>query len=139
MLAQVQQNLPAGSGFAYRFLAAGGDTQRQEVGVSVQNEIGTYSIEAANSAGDMAYRGSISGGAALMGGKVFLSRRLADSFAVVNTPDYAGVRVYADNQLVALDHHVEARLLGRAGHRSNGQRQRAKQRRPDPPEEHTHD
>ena len=38
---------------------------------------------------------------AFLGGNTFLSRRITDSFAVVQVPGYSGVGVYADNQLVA--------------------------------------
>ena len=103
VLTQVQRSLPAGNGYAYRFLVGAADAERQEAGVSAQNEYGTYIAEAARSAnGDVGVRATASGAVAYLGGNVFLTRRITDSFAVVEMPKgYSGVRVYADNQLVA--------------------------------------
>lgn len=98
---QVQRSLPAGSGMGYRLLAGAGDSDRREAGLSLQNEFGTYLLETAQSAGQTSFRGSASGGMALLGGNAYLSRRISDSFAVVQVPDYPNVRIYADNQLVA--------------------------------------
>ena len=67
----------------------------------MQNQVGSYSLGAAQSSGQTAFRGSASGGVAFLGGSAFLSRRITDSFAVVQVPGYSGVGVYADNQLVA--------------------------------------
>ena len=100
-LFQVQRNLPSGTGVGYRLLGGIGDSERLEAGVTAQNEIGTYTVEAARAGGDTAVRASVSGGVAAIGGQTFLSRRIADSFAVVRMPDYPNVRIYADNQLVA--------------------------------------
>jgi outer membrane usher protein len=97
---QVQRSLPAGNGVGYR-LRAGTDSELREAGVSLQNDVGTYVIEAAQMQGQTSYRGSASGGVAWLGGRPFLSRRITDSFAVVQVPDYPNVRIYADNQAVA--------------------------------------
>lgn len=51
--------------------------------------------------GETAYRASASGGVAILNQGVFMSRRINDSFALVYVPDFPGVRVYADNQVVA--------------------------------------
>jgi outer membrane usher protein len=101
VLAQVHRNLPSGTGFGYRVLAGVGDSERIEAGVAAQNDIGTYTLEAARANGETAVRASASGGVAVLGGNAFLTRRITDSFAVVQMPDYPNVRVYADNQLVA--------------------------------------
>jgi outer membrane usher protein len=71
------------------------------VEVKLQNEVGTYTLLADQSLSQTAFRGSASGGVAFLGGSAFLSRRITDSFAVVQVPDYSGVGIYADNQLVA--------------------------------------
>jgi outer membrane usher protein len=94
----VQRNLPAGSGVGYRLLAGAGTTGRQEVGVMAQNSIGTYSLEAGRAQGQTAVRGSASGGIAVLGADAFLTRRMDDSFGVIEVPGYSNVRVYADNQ-----------------------------------------
>ena len=94
-VAQVQQNLPAGTGTGYRLLAAVGDpNDRQEAGFSVQNDIGTYVVEAGHGGGITSYRASASGGVAFLGGRTFLSRRISNSFGVVQVPDFRDVRSY---------------------------------------------
>jgi outer membrane usher protein len=45
-------------------------------------------------------RAVASGGLALIGGSLQRGSRINDSFALVQLPDYPGVRVYADNQPV---------------------------------------
>ena len=96
----VSRSLPAGSGFGYRLVAGAGDSDQRAVEVKLQNEVGTYSLVADQSKGQTAFRGSASGGVAFLGGSAFLSRRITNSFAVVQVPDYSGVGIYADNQLV---------------------------------------
>ena len=76
------------------------DTDPREAEVNLQNEIGNYTLVANRSQGQTTFRGSASGGVAFLGGSAFLSRRINDSFAVVQVPDYPGVGVYADNHLV---------------------------------------
>ncbi len=104
-LVQVQRSLPMGTGLGYRLLAGVGDSDRREAGLNLQNEVGTYNLEAGQSRGERAFRGSASGGVAFLGGSAFLSRRITNSFAVVQVPGYANVGIYADNQLVA---HTDA-------------------------------
>lgn len=97
----LQQSLPAGTGVGYRLQAGLAATDPRQAGISLQNDVGTYSLDVAQSQGQSGYQGSMRGGIALLDGQVFLSRRINDSFAVVQVPDYADVRVYADNQQVA--------------------------------------
>ena len=98
---QVNRSVPAGSGFGYRLAAGVGDSDRLAAGVSAQNEIGAYNLAVDQLEGQAAFLGSASGGVAFLGGSAFLSRRITDSFAVVQVPDYSDVGIYADNQLVA--------------------------------------
>jgi outer membrane usher protein len=110
---QVQRNLPAGPGYGYRVLAAGGDVSRAEAGVSAQTDYGTYVLEAARANGETGYRASASGGVAMLGGSAFPSRRVDSSFAVVEVPGYAGVRVYEANQVVARTNSAGTALIPR--------------------------
>ena len=110
---QVQRSLPAGSGVGYRLRAGALDSDVREAGVSLQSEVGTYILEAAQSQGQTGFRASASGGVALLGGNAFLSRRITDSFAVVQVPDYPNVRIYADNQPVATTGRDGSALLPR--------------------------
>lgn len=98
---QLQRNLPPGSGFGYRLLSESGQNGRKEATLSLQNEVGTYRVEATRANHLNGQRLSASGGMALLGGGLHLSRRLDDSFAVVKVGDYPDVPVYAENQLVA--------------------------------------
>lgn len=102
---QVQRSLPPGNGYGYRLLAGAGEPERREAGLSLQNEMGRYTLEAAQLERKTAIRASAAGGIAILGGSAFLSRRIDESFAVVKVPDYPNVRVYADNQVVA---HTDA-------------------------------
>lgn len=98
---QVQHSLPQGSGIGYRLASTGGPQRRQEAALLMQSEAGTYGVEATRTSGGNGQRLSASGGATLLGGNLYLSRRLDDSFAVVEVGDYSGVTVYADNHPVA--------------------------------------
>lgn len=97
---QVQRNLPVGSGIGYRVLVGVNDNKRLEVGASAQNNLGTYSVEAATAGSQQAYRATVSGGMAYLPGHLLFSRRLDNSFAVVDAGGYANVRIYAENQLI---------------------------------------
>ena len=98
--AQIQRGLPAGDGVGYRFQGSHNGPVQAEV--SYQNAVGTYNLGIASQGGETAYRTNISGGLALIGGNVFASRRIVDSFALVQVPGYQNVKVYVDNQVVAL-------------------------------------
>jgi outer membrane usher protein len=96
----LQHNLPPGEGYGYRL--KGSTSGAREASYSLQNNIGTYVIDAAQNHGQVVTRLNASGGIAVLGGDPFLSRRLDQSFAVVRIPDYPKVRVLADNQLAGL-------------------------------------
>jgi len=98
---QLGRNVPAGSGVGYRLIAGAGDSDVRQAELNLQNQVGSYTFGAAQASGQTAFRGSASGGVAFLGGDTFLSRRITDSFAVVQVPDYSDVGIYADNQLVA--------------------------------------
>ena len=110
---QIQQSLPAGTGMGYRLLAGTGPAHRLEAGVSAQNDIGTYTLQTAKARGQSAVRASASGGIAFSGDNAFLTRRIDESFGVVEVPGYANVRIYADNQEVAKTNEKGIALLPR--------------------------
>lgn len=109
-LLQVQRNLPIGEGVGYRVLSEVQANKRLEAGLSYQNNIGTYVVEASKVADTTFYRGSISGSVARLGGENYFSRRLGESFAVVDVAGYKDVRVYSQNQLVGTS-NAKGRLL----------------------------
>jgi outer membrane usher protein len=96
---QVQRNLPSGDGYGYR-LQSGNHVPHQGA-LLMQNRVGTYTLEAATFEGSSSVRAGMSGGIAVLGGSAFLSRRITDSFGLVQVPGMENVRVYVDNQLVA--------------------------------------
>ena len=98
---QLGRSVPAGNGVGYRLVAGAGDSDVRQAELNLQNQVGIYTLGASQASGQTAFRGSANGGVAFLGGNTFLSRRITDSFAVVKVPDYSGVGVYADNQLVA--------------------------------------
>ncbi len=99
MIGQVEKALESGDSHGYRLQASSQGPQQAQY--LYQNGVGTYLLGAATISGESAFRASAAGGVAVLGGSVYPSRRISDSFAVVQVPDYPDVRVYADNQLVA--------------------------------------
>jgi outer membrane usher protein len=95
---QAQRNLPSGDGYGYR-LQTGSNVPHQGA-LLMQNRVGTYTVEAATFEGRSSVRAGVSGGVAVLGGTAFLSRRIIDSFGIVQVPGMDNVRVYVDNQLV---------------------------------------
>ena len=117
---QLNRKSPAGGGVGYRLVSGLGDTDRREAEVSLQNGVGNYSLAAGQSQGQTAFRGSATGGVAFLGGSSFFSRRITDSFALVQVPGYADVGIYADNQLsTRTDSKGNALLTGLRSYQKN--------------------
>lgn len=93
---QVQRSLPGAEGYGYRLQAA--DNGPQQATLLLQNNVGTYTMEAATFEGQSSARVGVSGGVAFLGGAPFFSRRITDSFGLVQLPGMENVRVYVDNQ-----------------------------------------
>ena len=99
LTAEIQKSLPLGPGYGYRLQARNSDLYGS---LSGQTNTGTYTLEASRYKGSGTQtRLSAAGGIGLVGGHAFLSRRIDDSFALVQVADYPNVRVLADNQVVA--------------------------------------
>jgi outer membrane usher protein len=94
-----QKSPPLGEGYGFRMQARDEDL----LGAwTQQTRIGTYTAELAKvEAGDTATRLTASGGVGTVGGHVFLSRDITESFAVVRVADFPNVRVLHDNQPAA--------------------------------------
>ena len=99
-LFSVNRSKPISNGVGYSLIAGVDDTDPRKAEVNLQNEIGNYTLVADRSQGQTSFHGRASGGVAFLGGSAFLSRRINDSFAVVQVPDYPGLGVYAENHLV---------------------------------------
>jgi outer membrane usher protein len=99
---QLQQSLPAGSGYGYRLLTGtGAPGDRGEADLSMQTDSGTYELDASRGQGVTGFRLSASGGIAFIGGRAIPSRTIGDAFGVVEVPDNPGVGVLVNNQVVA--------------------------------------
>ncbi len=99
---QYQHSLPVGTGVGYRLQAGFAASDPRQADLSLQNDVGTYTFGVASSPDGQAYQASVRGGVALLSGKVFPSRHIDGSFAVVQVPGFANVRVYADNQQIGM-------------------------------------
>ncbi|MDC0607689.1 fimbria/pilus outer membrane usher protein [Amylibacter sp.] len=120
---QLNRRIPSGGGVGYRLVSELGDSDRREAEVSIQNKVGNYTLAASQSWNQSAFRGSASGGVAFIGGSSFFSRRIDDSFAVVQVPGYAGVGIYKDNQLsTRTDAKGNALLTGLRSYQKNSVR-----------------
>ena len=96
----MQQDPPVGLGGSYRVTAAYGDTRTVEAAYAFNGEAATLRAQVNRAGGGTGVRVSASGAIGLVGGRAFASRSLGSSFALVQVGGHAGVRVYADNQLV---------------------------------------
>lgn len=103
--ASVQRNLPTGSGVGYRVTGETGAFDRVDGQVALQTGFGTYTAEGSWTDQGSAGRLSASGSVGVVDGEVFVARQLTQSFAAVRVGDYAGVGVYADNQLIGKTGH----------------------------------
>jgi outer membrane usher protein len=92
----LQRNLPLGAGYGYRLQSS--TDGLEGASYSLQNNIGTYIVDVAQSQNTTSTRLDASGGIAFLDGEAFLSRNIDQSFALVRVADYPDVRVLADNQ-----------------------------------------
>lgn len=97
---QLQRSLPAGDGWGYQLRMGLGGQAVQQAGVAWQNAYGLWQVEGADGSSGFASRFGLAGGVGRLDGTTFLSRSIRDGFALVRVPGFAGVRVYADNQVV---------------------------------------
>ena len=95
----LQRSLPAGEGYGYRLLAR--NSSEVTGNLSLQNNYGALALDATRLEGATSVRADIAGGIGTLGGQVFFSRSITDSFGVVKVGDYEGVGVMQDNQPVA--------------------------------------
>ncbi|MBI2358942.1 MAG: fimbrial biogenesis outer membrane usher protein [Deltaproteobacteria bacterium] len=99
---ELQHSLPVGSGFGYRFDAsrAGGRDEQTQVGglLQYQGPYGRYeaSYNRVNNEGTAIV--NVAGGLAAIGGGIYFTRPVQDSFALIRVPGVEGVRGYLNNQ-----------------------------------------
>jgi outer membrane usher protein len=99
------QTLPPGTGWGYRLRTSSSDNLKKpriDAGVSYQNDLGLYQLEASQQWGQQVnWLFNYTGSAALLHGDALLSRQLTDGFAVVDANGAPGVKVLANNSFVA--------------------------------------
>lgn len=92
--AAVSQPLGSENGVGWRTLAGSrADEALMEGGLYVQGSRGQLSVDASASRPQKAVRLGLQGGLVLIDKRIFLSRRVQDSFALVEVPGYADVGV----------------------------------------------
>jgi outer membrane usher protein len=96
----MQKDLPPGEGHGYRMSASSGSVKSANGGLSFNSGTASVGVEVARTSKASGVRFSAAGAVGLIGGQLFASRRLGDSFAAVRVKGLTGVRVYADNQLI---------------------------------------
>lgn len=97
-VAQLQRNLPVGTGYGFRLRTGLGDDELDQGSISYQNNVGTWSLEGAQNSDGNAVRANARGGIAFLDGNLLPSRYIDQSFAVVDVAGFKDVRIYAENQ-----------------------------------------
>jgi len=96
----VQRSLPVGSGYGYRAGLSDGDVRATDAALQYQGRYGRYEVSEQSVNGERTYSASVAGGLVLMGGGLYATRPVQESFALVRVPGVRGVRAYASNQVV---------------------------------------
>jgi outer membrane usher protein len=96
--ASVQQPAPSDSGFGYQLRAT--TDERFDAGLSYVSPHGAAAVEASSAAGSSALRANVTGGIGVIGGRLFASRAVVDSFALVRVADVEGIAVYREGNRV---------------------------------------
>ncbi len=94
----LQQSLPAGEGWGYRVQVS--DREENDLGLAYQGRYGTYAADILQRSDGATANLMARGGLGWLSGKLFASRTIDESFGVVDVSGFAGVRVYAENQLM---------------------------------------
>jgi len=93
---EAQRSLPLGEGYGYQMRADSGGTAQ---GVAqYQNRYGRYELRQESIAGQTSTTLSAAGSIVAIGGGVYASRPIRESYALVEVPDVEGVRAYSSNQ-----------------------------------------
>lgn len=97
---EAQQSPPVGNGAGYRLRWSRGDEDTTHGELTYRGAFGEYQVrrDAIDAVSGTAF--SASGGLVLIAGRLFPTRAVVSSYALVQVPGAAGVRVYSDNQEV---------------------------------------
>jgi outer membrane usher protein len=97
-----QDDPPPGPGDGFRLMARLGEDNAADASYVRNFAAATLTAQATYARGAPGLRLSARGAIGLMGGRVFASRSLGESFAAVRLDGYPGVHVFADNQPVGV-------------------------------------
>lgn len=99
-LLQFAKPVPLGKGYGYNILASNNSNRYAGADVTVQTEMGAYTARIGQGRGQANYEVDASGSAIYFAGDGFLARKLTQSFALVKVPNFPGVDVFYENQLM---------------------------------------
>lgn len=97
---QAEQTAVQRGDIGWRLARQGGEREQQDVALSYKSDWGRIGAEAERTDDDSALRATASGALTLIGGHLFASNRIDDSFALVDTDGAAGVGVKQENRPV---------------------------------------
>jgi outer membrane usher protein len=100
VVTEAQRSLPAGEGYGYRVRTESGAVNSFNGAARYQGRYGRYEVRRDVIAGQGVTGASVAGALVAIGGNVFASRPVQDSFALIQVPGVAGVRGFASNQEV---------------------------------------
>jgi outer membrane usher protein len=100
--ATFQSDPPVGTGGGYRLGTSFGEVRRLDAAYVHNLPMATVSAQASHIEGTTGLRVSATGSIGFLGGDLFASRRLGESFAAVEVDGFPGLRIYADDQLVGV-------------------------------------
>lgn len=98
--AQVQKALPLDTGVGYLVQGQAGPSALQQANLQYQGPYGLYEIDTRESQGQANEQINVSGGLAVIGGRIMPTRAIQDAYALVRVPGVKGVKGYLSNQEV---------------------------------------
>jgi outer membrane usher protein len=100
MTVDAQRSLPVGEGYGYQFHGESGDDSMATGVARYQGRYGRYELRQETLNGDTHTTASTAGSIVGIGGGVYASRPVQDSYALVRVPGVKGVRAYSSHQEV---------------------------------------
>ena len=97
---EVMRSLPVGLGYGYQLRAEGGSRNMVSGVAQLQGRYGRYELRREVLAGDDSIRVHAAGALVGIGGGIFATRPVRNSFALVQVPGVSGVRGFVSNQEV---------------------------------------
>jgi outer membrane usher protein len=95
-----QRSLPVGEGYGYRLRGQGGEVGALDADVQYQTRFGRYEVRQSQFDGERATSLSASGAIVGIGGRVFASRPVEQSYGLVRVPGVSNVRAFVSHQEV---------------------------------------